>query len=71
MENQLIVFSRSDLNDMVKDHLAQKFEVNDHQWEQVLCDIHEADEAWYAMEDAIDRAVDRLVDNIKHELSCH
>ena len=70
-KNVVIAFTREELNDKVKDQLARKFEVNDHQWEQVICDIHDADEAWYAMEDAVDRAVDRLVDSIKYELSCH
>lgn len=69
--DSIIVFTRGDLNDMITDHLASKFEVNDQQWEQVVGSIHNDDHAWSYMGDAIDKAVDDLADAIKHELSCH
>lgn len=67
----IIAFDRSELNDILKARLSRKFEVNDDQWEQVFDSIHGDDQAWGYMNDAIDEAVDELVDAIKHELSCH
>ena len=66
----VIAFSREELNVIVKNRLARKFEVDDDQWDEVSSAIHNDDYAWSYIYDTIDEAVDNLVDAIKHELSC-
>lgn len=66
----VIAFTREELNDMVKDRLARKFEVNDDQWDRVSFAIENDDYAWGYIYDTIDAEVDNLVSEIEHELSC-
>ena len=66
---QLPAYTREELNETLERRLARKFKANSNHWQQVVDSLHSDDHAWGYMEDAIDKAVDELVDDIKHELS--
>ncbi len=68
--NSILAYTREELNETLYHRLASKYKASSDQWQQVVDSIHNDDHAWGYMEDAIDKAVDELVADIKHELSC-
>ena len=68
--NSILAYTREELNETLERRLAiKKFKSNSNHWQQVVDSIHNDDHAWSYMEDAIDNAVNTLVDEIQTELS--
>lgn len=63
-QNNVIAFSRGELNKIISDHIGMRVIVNDDQWQRVYDSIHSDDEVWVTIEQAVDYAVIQLINPI-------
>jgi hypothetical protein len=66
--NRIVAFDRDQLNDRLKDHLDMDVVATSEQWQQVFDSIHDDNEAWSYMDDAINTAVCELADALTASL---
>ena len=66
--NRIVAFDRDQLNDRLKDHLDMDVVATSEQWQQVFDSIHDDNEAWSYMDEAINKAVSELADALTASL---
>ncbi len=67
-ENYIIAYSRDELDEFLSSRLGLKVKATDEQWDQVFNYIHNNDEGWGYITDAVCKAEEELISQLINSL---